>query len=134
MTAKQFIERLKALSSKQAAKGHAHLAADKTDAIIGVSRMGFEPVPLGRVVENGSGRYLAFSCDVLRPDCAHGAPPGMLATSKELNIGLVRQLHLGEDETILGTTYEWSQSGKRVTVWHETDGKTAARVVDIPVP
>ncbi|WKZ46284.1 MAG: DNA alkylation repair protein [Anaerolineales bacterium] len=36
MTAKQFIERLKALSSKQAAKGHAHLAADKTDAIIGV--------------------------------------------------------------------------------------------------
>lgn len=98
------------------------------------SRMGFEPVPLGRVVENGSGRYLAFSCDVLRPDCAHGAPPGMLATSKELNIGLVRQLHLGEDETILGTTYEWSQSGKRVTVWHETDGKTAARVVDIPVP
>lgn len=36
MTAKQFIERLKALSSKQAAKGHAHLAADKSDAIIGV--------------------------------------------------------------------------------------------------
>ncbi len=36
MTAKQFIERLKALSNKQAAKFHAHLAADKTDAIIGV--------------------------------------------------------------------------------------------------
>jgi 3-methyladenine DNA glycosylase AlkD len=36
LTAKQFIERLKALSSKQAAKSHAHLAADKTDAIIGV--------------------------------------------------------------------------------------------------
>lgn len=36
MTAKQFIERLKALSSKQAAKAHGHLAADKTDAIMGV--------------------------------------------------------------------------------------------------
>lgn len=36
MTAKQFIERLKALRSKQAAKSHAHLAADKSDAIIGV--------------------------------------------------------------------------------------------------
>lgn len=36
MTAKQFIERLKALSSKQIAKGHAHLAADKTDEIMGV--------------------------------------------------------------------------------------------------
>lgn len=36
MIAKQFVERLKALSSKQAAKGHAHLAADKTDAVIGV--------------------------------------------------------------------------------------------------
>jgi len=39
MNAKQFIERLKALSSKQAAKAHGHLAADKTDGIIGV-RMG----------------------------------------------------------------------------------------------
>jgi len=39
MNAKQFIERLKALSSKQAAKAHEHLASDKTDAIIGV-RMG----------------------------------------------------------------------------------------------
>jgi len=39
MNAKQFIERLKALSSKQAAKAHSHLAADKADAIIGV-RMG----------------------------------------------------------------------------------------------
>ena len=39
MTARQFIERLKALSSKQAAKAHGHLAADKTDAILGV-RMG----------------------------------------------------------------------------------------------
>lgn len=36
MIAKQFVERLKALSSKQAAKGHAHLAADKADAVIGV--------------------------------------------------------------------------------------------------
>ena len=36
MNAKQFIERLKALSSKQAAKAHGHLAADKSDAIIGV--------------------------------------------------------------------------------------------------
>jgi len=39
MNAKQFVERLKALSSKQAAKAHGHLASDKTDAIIGV-RMG----------------------------------------------------------------------------------------------
>lgn len=36
MNAKQFIERLKALSSKQAAKTHGHLAADESDAIIGV--------------------------------------------------------------------------------------------------
>ena len=36
LTAKQFIERLKVLSSKQAEKSHAHLAADKSDAIIGV--------------------------------------------------------------------------------------------------
>ena len=36
LTAKQFVERLKALSSKQAAKSHAHLAADKNDQIIGV--------------------------------------------------------------------------------------------------
>lgn len=39
LTAKQFIERLKALSSKQEAKSQGHLASDKTDAIIGV-RMG----------------------------------------------------------------------------------------------
>ena len=39
LTAKQFVERLKALSSKQAAKAQGHLASDKTDAIIGV-RMG----------------------------------------------------------------------------------------------
>lgn len=36
MTAKQFIERLKALSSKQAEKFNAPLAADKSDAIMGV--------------------------------------------------------------------------------------------------
>ena len=36
MTAKQFIERLKALSSKQAAQFNAPLAADKSDAIMGV--------------------------------------------------------------------------------------------------
>lgn len=36
MKAKQFIERLKALSSKQAAKGHSHLAADRSDVILGV--------------------------------------------------------------------------------------------------
>lgn len=36
MNASQFIERLKALRSRQAAKGHAHLAADKSDAILGV--------------------------------------------------------------------------------------------------
>ena len=36
---KQFIERLKALSSSKAAKSHSHLASDKDDAIIGV-RMG----------------------------------------------------------------------------------------------
>lgn len=36
MTAKQFIERLKALSSKQAEKFNAPLAADKNDAIMGV--------------------------------------------------------------------------------------------------
>jgi len=36
LTAKQFVEQLRALSSKQAAKAHAHLAADKADEIIGV--------------------------------------------------------------------------------------------------
>ncbi len=39
MNTKQFIERLKALSSSKAAKSHSHLASDKGDAIIGV-RMG----------------------------------------------------------------------------------------------
>jgi 3-methyladenine DNA glycosylase AlkD len=39
LNAKQFIERLKALSSSKAAKSHSHLASDKDDAIIGV-RMG----------------------------------------------------------------------------------------------
>jgi len=39
MNAKQFVERLKALSSSKAAKSHSHLASDKGDAIIGV-RMG----------------------------------------------------------------------------------------------
>jgi len=56
LNAKQFIERLKVLSSKQAEKSHAHLAADKSDAIIGV-KMGqifalakeFMDMPLGEV-------------------------------------------------------------------------------------
>ena len=39
MNTKQFIERLKALSSSKAAKSHSHLASDKDDVIIGV-RMG----------------------------------------------------------------------------------------------
>ena len=39
LSAKQFIDRLKALSSSEAAKSHSHLASDKDDAIIGV-RMG----------------------------------------------------------------------------------------------
>ena len=39
LNTKQFIERLKALSSSKAAKSHSHLASDKDDAIIGV-RMG----------------------------------------------------------------------------------------------
>ena len=39
MNTKQFVERLKALSSSKAAKYHSHLASDKDDAIIGV-RMG----------------------------------------------------------------------------------------------
>jgi len=39
LNSKQFIERLKALSSSKAAKSHSHLASDKGDAIIGV-RMG----------------------------------------------------------------------------------------------
>lgn len=98
------------------------------------SRMGFDPVPLGRVVENGSGRYIAFSCDVARRKPAGGASSDMVAASKELNIGLVRQLHLAEDETILGTTYEWSGSGKRVTVWHEARGRAPARIVEVPAP
>lgn len=98
------------------------------------SRMGFDPVPLGKVVGNGSGRYLAFACDVLRPDLAHDAPIKMPGVARDLNIGLVRQLYLAEDATILGTTYEWTQSGKRVTVWHEAGAKVAARVVDLPAP
>lgn len=98
------------------------------------SRMGFDPIPLGKLVGNGSGRYLAFSCEVLRPVRQAGAPPEMLATARDLNIGLVRQLHLAEDATILGTTYEWSQSGKRVTVWHEAGGRTPARVIEVPIP
>ena len=39
LNTKQFIERLKALSTSKAAKSHSHLASDKDDAIIGV-RMG----------------------------------------------------------------------------------------------
>ena len=39
LTAKQFLERLKALGNPQAAKSHSHLAADKNDNILGV-RMG----------------------------------------------------------------------------------------------
>jgi 3-methyladenine DNA glycosylase AlkD len=39
LTAKQFVERLKALRSPQAAKAHGHLASDNDDQIIGV-RMG----------------------------------------------------------------------------------------------
>ena len=39
LTARQFMDRLKALSSPQAAKSHSHLAADKNDKVIGV-RMG----------------------------------------------------------------------------------------------
>jgi len=39
LTAKQFIKRLEALRSPQAAKSHGHLAADKDDKIMGV-RMG----------------------------------------------------------------------------------------------
>jgi 3-methyladenine DNA glycosylase AlkD len=39
LTAKQFLERLKALSNPKAAKSHGHLAGDKNDRIIGV-RMG----------------------------------------------------------------------------------------------
>lgn len=96
------------------------------------SRMGFDPIPLGKVVGNGSGRYLAFACDVLRPHHAHDAPTRMPAAARDLNIGLVRQLHIADDETILGTTYEWTQSGKRVTVWHEQGSKRTTRVVDIP--
>lgn len=96
------------------------------------SRMGFDPMPLGAVVENGSGRYLAFACDVKRV-CREGEGDGdVLAASKDLNIGLVRQLHLAEDATILATTYEWSQSGKRVTVWHDGEKQVAARVIDVP--
>jgi 3-methyladenine DNA glycosylase AlkD len=38
-TAKQFVDRLKALRSPEAAKAHSHLASDKQDAIMGV-RMG----------------------------------------------------------------------------------------------
>ena len=38
-TAEQFVDRLKALSSPQAAKAHGHLASDKEDVIMGV-RMG----------------------------------------------------------------------------------------------
>src|SRR5690348_10422164 len=39
LTAKQFMDRLKALSNPKAAQSHAHLAGDKRDQIIGV-RMG----------------------------------------------------------------------------------------------
>ncbi len=39
LTAKQFIERLKALSNPKAAQSHGHLAGDKNDKVIGV-RMG----------------------------------------------------------------------------------------------
>jgi 3-methyladenine DNA glycosylase AlkD len=39
LTARQFLERLKALGNPQAAKSHSHLAADKNDRILGV-RMG----------------------------------------------------------------------------------------------
>ena len=39
LNTKQFIERLKALSTSKAAKSHSHLVSDKDDAIIGV-RMG----------------------------------------------------------------------------------------------
>jgi 3-methyladenine DNA glycosylase AlkD len=56
LTAKQFVERLKALRSPQTAKAHSHLAAGKDDQIMGV-RMGrvfalakeFIGTPLGEV-------------------------------------------------------------------------------------
>lgn len=95
------------------------------------SRMGFDPVPLGAVVENRSGRYLAFSCEV-KKDGRRASPGPMVDAVRALNIGLVRRLHLAEDETILGTTYEWSQTGKRVTIWHDSARKTATRVVEVP--
>jgi acyl homoserine lactone synthase len=95
------------------------------------SRMGFEPQPLGQVVENLSGHYLAFSCDVPRADPGERKPVDAVAASMDLNIGWVRELHLASDETILATTYEWSQTGKRVTIWHETSRCAAVRVVEI---
>ncbi len=98
------------------------------------SRMGFEPQPLGEIVENGSGRYLAFSCDVMRSGTSEQMPTAPVAAVRDLNIGWVRELHLAADATILATTYEWSETGKRVTIWHEAARRSAARVVEVRSP
>lgn len=94
-------------------------------------RMGFEPQPLGEIVENGSGRYLAFSCDVMRSGPSERMPTAPATAVQDLNIGWVRALHLAADETILATTYEWSQTGKQVTIWHEGSRRATTRVVEV---
>lgn len=85
--------------------------------------MGFRPEPLGQVVGNASGRFLAFACDVIAPDIPlPGAAQAPTSGNKGHipNIGRPIGFHLSESTgDIVATTYRWSATGEEETVWHE---------------
>lgn len=99
--------------------------------------MGSDAQPMGQVSSNASGRYLAFWCDLQSataglPVFVAGRAPHVGAPLRTLNVGRVRELHLAPDGEVIGTTYEWSLTGERVTVWHEEDPPPARQTVQVP--
>ncbi len=53
---------------------------------------------------------------------------------EDVNIGIPVTLYLDPADRIVGTTYVWSQTGKRVTVWHEETDRSLSRAVAVEAP
>ena len=85
--------------------------------------MGFRPEPLGQVVGNTSGRFLAFACAVIDSDIrlpGTGRALTPLTSRHNPNIGRPVGFLLSETTgDIVATTYRWSATGLEETVWHE---------------
>ncbi len=126
---------LRVVNAYLASKGAARCLFLGPAAFMRMARgMGFQPEPLGQLVRNASGRFLAFACEVIDTEVtllkAGDAPtPPMPKRAHNIGrpVGFLLSEHTGD---IVATTYRWSATGVEETVWHEKPTTEGCRTAE----